>query len=418
MIASIVIFAVLLFGSAEDWAFSLVGLLAAACFGYFLSRHPEGLVRAGQRLFPDKLAIVSASGFFILLVFQLVPLPPGLLHAASPEKAVLLSRMGLAGPDTVTFSFFSGMNSVARGSVYLIVFLISASLEDTAEAKRVFLMLVAFGFVLSVFAIIQKGSWNGKIYWIRKMDGVPFGPFPNRNHFAGFVGMLIPLGLALSFEAKRREMVFMSALFSLVMSFALIHTLSRGAFVSSLSSLALFFILVYRSRLKRGGTMYAIFILVLAAGSFFYLGISPVLERFAEDGITDRLRFHIWEVSLAIFRDFPVFGTGLGAFGYVFPLYNDSIRMPYFFAHNDYLQLLVETGAAGFLLAGLFFLSLGRNILRHLSRGGTSPLMAGLLASIFYISIHSVVDYNLHVPSNAILLSSILGMASAFRKEG
>ncbi|NOT58997.1 MAG: hypothetical protein HOP19_02105, partial [Acidobacteria bacterium] len=83
----------------------------------------------------------------------------------------------------------------------LLAFMLFANYLITA--RRVLFVtqvLIAFGFALALFGLLQHFTWNGKFYWLREPlvpPVSPFGPFVNRNHFAGYVEMLLPLPLAL-----------------------------------------------------------------------------------------------------------------------------------------------------------------------------------------------------------------------------
>ena len=65
-----------------------------------------------------------------------------------------------------------------------------------------------FGFLVADFGILQHLTFNGKLYWFREMHygGIPFGPYVNRNHFAGFAELFIPVALVpLMLGKVRRE---------------------------------------------------------------------------------------------------------------------------------------------------------------------------------------------------------------------
>src|SRR5258708_23350224 len=67
---------------------------------------------------------------------------------------------------------------------------------------------MVFGFLISIFGVLQHLTFNGKLYWFREMHygGIPFGPYVNRNHFAGFVELILPLALVpLVLGRVRRE---------------------------------------------------------------------------------------------------------------------------------------------------------------------------------------------------------------------
>jgi O-antigen ligase len=118
---------------------------------------------------------------------------------------------------------------------------------------------------------------------------------------------------------------------------------------------------------------------------------------------------------LSAFKDFPLFGSGLGTFEHVFKIYQpEGLTGYYDHAHNDYLELLLEAGIFGVLIGGFFFFIVLRGILKKEWREREIYLKAGFLSSLATMAVHSVFDFNLHIPSNAVLFCLILGMAVSF----
>lgn len=125
-------------------------------------------------------------------------------------------------------------------------------------------------------------------------------------------------------------------------------------------------------------------------------------------------------------KDFPLFGTGLGTFGYAYPLYKVSVQKPliYLYAHNDYLQVLAETGVLGFasLMSALFiFFYSSLKALTRLSAAGNYfrfYVLLGSLTGIFSILVHSLTDFNLQIPSNALYFAFLIGLSAAAGNGG
>ena len=141
-----------------------------------------------------------------------------------------------------------------------------------------------------------------------------------------------------------------------------------------------------------------------------WIGVQQVLERFAgiqslevSAGKRAAMRRDSWR----LFLDHPVLGTGLGTFEMVFPpydsLYDGKIANH---AHNDYLEALAESGILGGLCCVWFLGIVILNSLKGLTELGSSfgsaLNLAGLLACCG-ILVHSLVDFNLHIPANALL---------------
>ena len=162
--------------------------------------------------------------------------------------------------------------------------------------------------------------------------------------------------------------------------------------------------------------MPAVFAIMLLS-LVLYAGISPLMERFSAGGISDSQRILAWKGTLAALKDFPVFGTGLGTFQYVFTLFHPA-GLHHFWdhAHNDYLEFLLEEGAAGTLTGAFFIFSVLRGAFGRQWEGKQAYLQAGFASSLATIGVHSLVDFNLHIPSNAILFFMVMGLALAARR--
>src|SRR5215472_7690312 len=143
---------------------------------------------------------------------------------------------------------------------------------------------MGLGFVISVFGILQHLTFNGKLYWFRELTygGIPFGPFANRNHFAGFMELLLPLSLVpLVLGRVRRERWVIVGLFAILPIAALFLSASRGGIVSFCVQLALLTFLLLRRR-GLGKHLLAVSAVLLASLMIVtWLGVGRILERFS-----------------------------------------------------------------------------------------------------------------------------------------
>ncbi|MCM8783104.1 MAG: O-antigen ligase family protein, partial [Candidatus Omnitrophica bacterium] len=156
-----------------------------------------------------------------------------------------------------------------------------------------------------------------------------------------------------------------------------------------------------------------LFIIIL----FFLTDFKVIIGRFIS--IMDKPnqifdRGYLWSDMVKIWLDHVFWGTGLGTFSKIAPLYKSSnLQMIVVHAHNDYLQLLVETGIFGVLFVILFFYfyfsSLFKMWFRRNDRFVTSLVLGGTI-SMFSIFLHSLVDFNLRIPANALLFFIIMGL--------
>ena len=118
--------------------------------------------------------------------------------------------------------------------------------------------------------------------------------------------------------------------------------------------------------------------------------------------------------TMPVIGDYPVFGSGLGTFASVYPAYDpEGGEMRLTHAHNDYLELMIETGILGFLLlAGAVIWILVRCFRVWKARHNleVKGLAMGGLVSLVVMLVHSFTDFNLHIPSNALLFAVILAL--------
>ena len=306
----------------------------------------------------------------------------------------------------------------------LVLLFLAVQAFRTLEDWRGFVWFgMGFGFLVSIFSILQHLTSNGKLYWVREMSygGIPFGPYVNRNHFAGFVELVLPLSLApLVLGKVRRERRLVVGLFAVLPIGALFLSASRGGIVSfgvELGVLALVILLrrnVGKHLLAAGAILLAALLLVT------WLGVGQIIQRFSSlQGleVTSGKRASMRRDTWRIFLDHPLIGTGLGTLQIVYPpyesLYDGKIVNH---SHNDYLEALAETGLLGGICCAWFLgvlLSESLKRLWQLNHSFAGALqLSGLVACTGFL-IHSLVDFNLHIPSNALLFFLMAQLATS-----
>ena len=280
-----------------------------------------------------------------------------------------------------------------------------------------------FGFLVSLFAILQYFTNNGKLYWFREISSgvLPFGPYVNRNHFAGFVELILPLALVpLVLGRVRRERRPVVGLFAVIPIGALFLSASRGGIVSFAVELGALSLVMILGRTMGKQLLAGVSFLLVASLLVSWLGVGQILQRLSSVQIlevTAGKRASMRKDTWRIFLDHPFVGTGLGTLQIVYPpyetLYDGKIVNH---THNDYLEALAETGILGGLccawfLAVLFSESLKRQRQLNNSFIGTLQL-SGLVAATGFL-VHSFVDFNLHIPANALLFFLLAYLATA-----
>jgi O-antigen ligase len=284
---------------------------------------------------------------------------------------------------------------------------------------------------MAVFAVLQSLSSAGKLYWVRtpRFGGWIYGPYVNHNHYAGLMEMLAPVPLIYAFSryayGRKKWIAACAAAF---MGASIFLSGSRGGMTAFTIELAVFLYFLFRERSHgRAGLLMGAFI-VIAVSCIAWIGGREVTSRISTFGnykhpdLTADIRFRIDRDALHMIARRPLLGWGLGTFAEVYPqfrsFYTDSVVNE---AHNDYLQLLIETGLCGFII-GMWFVAvvLRRSLPKTRSWPSDVNGMAALatLLGITGILVHSFVDFNLEIPANALwffVLCTIAVMDTRFR---
>jgi O-antigen ligase len=228
--------------------------------------------------------------------------------------------------------------------------------------------------------------------------------------------MLAPLPLVLSMtrllnSAQRVLLAFCGAL----MATTIFLSGSRGGMFSFACEMAILAILIF-SKTRTPRTMLA-YIVVCAVIVMLvsYVGGGRVLGRLGD--LSPGIRVNMTRDSVRMLLDRPILGWGLGTFPTVYPRYRSFYTNRFVnAAHNDYAQLLAETGLLGFGCMVSFLVSLfraGTASLRDWERSWTRAVSLAALIGCTGVLLHSFVDFNLQIPGNAACFFALCGLAGS-----
>jgi O-antigen ligase len=421
-------------------AFEWGGVLRTTRYGCLLALGLVGialsLARSRREWAPVPGGVVRwAAGLLPLYVLlQVVPLPESLLRVLSPERASAVEALGALG---ARLSFAPLSASPARTFQYFLlvcgyitVFLLARELVWRFKQRR----WLAIGPIVAIGALeAGLGLWQ---YFGGTLEQAQ-GTYVNRNHYAGFLEMALPFAVMCPLAILRTgrsgtrpaltRSVVACSLWSLAaaMLLGIIYSFSRMGFFAALGALFVIGLLTFgyrplgwvsRSRKRRWCAAGFLGAAVLA--SFIFLPPDKLILRFAQmvsvEGLTAEGRIQLWAETVPLIKAYPVFGCGLGGYENAVlrfktsePLLTDN------FAHNDYLQLLAELGLAGCIILGALAFSLVKAALRVAVMSPDREqryLGVACAGSLVAILLHSLVDFNLYIPANAMLLAWVGGI--------
>lgn len=408
-------------------AFTLIHLLAG---GVVPAYALPGYVLCG---------VAAIAGSFARLSRRPVPrwVPVGLMVAL----AVYVSVRAWLGPVE-----YLGRADVILMLACLAVYLLVA-MVITTPAQRLWLvgLLVVLGLAATAMGAYQfLGRPDATIFGFerptnygRRASGFYMCP----NHLAGFLEVVIPLVLSLAvFGRSTVGRRLLLGYLSLMMLTGLAITGSRGGYLSMLAGLLVFgclaLVVVGRRIPER---LPGVFLSLLAAGALLVVGGSAAMKqssllKLRVDALVDmkNMRLQMWQAAWQQFRESPVIGTGGGTYLYYGRYFRPwgGYKEDPIYAHGDWQQLLGEYGALGAaLVLAMLAAHLGSGMrvvvgsgLRPLQDAGwgsdSLALTVGSLSALAAQAAHAVVDFNLHIPANALPIAVLFGILANSGRAG
>lgn len=457
----------LAFGAVYPWAYKPL-LWAAAAIGLvaFWRGRSHGPTPAATRAVVWLLGLVAAGG-----VLQTTPLPGHVRTAISPASESFLRRHDLGyGAELMARSagrpaeappldgrpLSIDPSSTRRGTLMLVslatLFAGLVRLFARTGTRQVTAWLIGLGVVLAVIGIVQKAVLGDNAFDGMRIYGfweptykisTPFGPYVNKNHYAGWMIMALPLALGhllsqlhrflrhvrpdwrsrlLALSSPHGARIQLTAFCVALMGSALALTMSRSGIGCFLVAAALAAVVGARrehSLPVRLGMIAALLLPVVAA---FAWADVDVIDRFTSGSQSVELRRQAWRDAVVIIRDFPVAGTGLNTYGTATMVYSTAQTNLHFQeAHNDYLQLAAEGGLLLGIPVVLALFVAARGIRRRLADDAGAPeaywLRFGASTALLAIALQSIVEFSLQLPGNAVFFA-VLCAAALHRSPG
>jgi len=320
--------------------------------------------------------------------------------------------------------------------VYALLFLaILNNLNRQESGPLVGCTMVFLGMAIAGYAIYQYATDSPHVGFFLKpanYAGRGSGTYICPNHLAGFLEMVLPLGLAFALIGRISPLMrILLGYASLVMVAGIGVTFSRGGWAATVLSLLLFLALLLRKGRYRLPAFILLLLLIAAAWSLLARSSQAQkrLERlFVEERAYDgfSFRFLLWKPAFQMWQDHFWLGAGPGHFDYRFGPYRPEwVQARPGYAHNDYLNTLADWGSVGGLLVAASGILLSAGVFKTwkyvrredsdlgAKRSQRAAFVYGASVGLCALLIHSFSDFNLQIPANAILAISLMALLSA-----
>ncbi len=394
--------------------------------------------------------------FLIFVLFQMVPIPVALIRSVSPNTYGLYEKLGLLSDNLpLSLSLYGTSVAFLKWAAFGALFFVIATHRPTVpvlEGHRWIAILavsiIFIGFVEALYGLYTYVNDPGALLWFTRTYGAHSGrvagTYVNPNHLAGLMNMTLPLAVAflvffagsagngkrrvkdviIDLATSRKALVSYLLFFGIVlMVLALIFSGSRMGqfgFCAGFVAIAVLSLLRLAQKGRKRFPLPVLLIVVscMSAGLLWgaWKGLDPVIERWEVAGqALAKGRSILWETTKPLISDFPAAGTGLGTYELAYRRYQPESfgAALYDHAHNDYLEVLAETGWIGFVLwLGFFILFLVRVIIKWFRNPApfSVAMGAGGIAATIAILVHSLGEFNLQIPANGLLLFATMGI--------
>lgn len=399
---------------------------------------------------PSRWVCIGLAGLIALAAIQLLPLGARSVSALSPQVAriesattpppeVLEIEERLLGADpralrnsaTLSLDPAATASALRTGAALAALLVVACTVAAVRGVRRIIAALSVAVAFQGLYGLLVLASGHNRIWHLPKEHylNAATGTFVNKNHFACYLALGLACGTALLIRhyrrAPRRGAHGLVRLFSaeggrgVVLALCLILALAGLLASFSRAGIALGLAAVAATAAAGGGArrLPRTLVIVLLA---FLVALVPLLQigsdrlvgryqRSVDDLVAAGQRAMVWGDSIRMALDYPLAGSGFGTFASVYPLYRSpEVRLHYSHAHNDLIQLAAEGGIAGLAFCAMLLIPLLGTISRALA-GAKGVLALGLAAALTAFLLHSLVDFNVHIPANAATAAVLAG---------
>lgn len=402
---------------------------------------------------PSRLVCVGVFGLLGLATLQVLPLGRAAVELVSPRAVEirttsltpaeseaaeerLLGRelAGLEPSATLSMDPGATASALRTGVALAALLVVAATVAAVCGVRSLALALLVSAGFQGLYGLLVVASGHPRIWHLQKqyfLDSAT-GTFVNRTHYSCLLAMSLAGGLALIFDNARHNrrlrgsrwvallgtdnvrnlllgLLLLTGMAGLLLSF------SRAGIAFGLLAVVVTIVLAGRFHVVRTRVAMTLLLVSVALVPLTQLGWERLIQRYVSTA--DELsstRVTAWIDSLSLVAQFPAVGCGFGGFASTYPLVRSpEIRKFFSNVHNDPLEVVVEGGVVG----GVFLVLMLVPLLRRMAgafTGALGTVAIGLAAGLAAMLLHSLVDFNFHLPANAatatILAGALLGL--------
>jgi O-antigen ligase len=396
-------------GDAFSVPFYIIQIIALVFFGifFFITCKQETVAINYPK------AVIFFFCFLAVSFLQCVGMSESLVKILSPNTIKLYNKFLPAGSTRHLFTFsiysFATYIEIVKTIVFFILFFtIINTIRRKQQIKAIVVAIIAATVVITFFGIMKK---YGAIHDIE----ASFGVFANKNYYAGFTLMIVPLCLGYAFSVKTSSIKAIFIFLAVILSASIVLSLSRAATVSlGFSVFIMTAYLLYKRREPKHEIAIILLVIVVCGSLLYFTNTEAVLVKFSKFSKAFDQRMLLYKEGVSIIKDYPLFGVGLGNYGAISGIYRTvPITDIDYYIHNDHLQFCLEAGLLGAAFYCLFFVFLFRDILKQLCINNDPSMryiVLGGACGILGVIIHSFFEMLFPVPAIAFMFWIVLAV--------
>ncbi len=361
-----------------------------------------------------------------------------------PKPQFLMPTFGWAvlafGVYAVVRYFTAEIEYVARLELIRILvytavfFLVVNNMHRQETVNLVGYVMLFLAMAIAIYGGYQFFTGDNRVWHFENTYGHRgTGTYINPNHFAGFLEMLLPIGIAYTIVGRMRPTLrILLGYASVVIAVGIGISLSRGGWIATALALTLFFLVLLFHRGFRLPAALALGVILLGVG--YAAPRSSLIQQRAEAvvkeaGSTEYTRYRLWLPAIELWKETPWLGLGPGHFDYRFrSVRPQEIQLQPDRTHNDFLNTLVDFGVVGLALVMGALAIIAYGIVkawRHVGgvaadigqrRSNRFAFVLGASFGMVALFFHSATDFNMHIPANAILAVTLLALLASHQR--